>query len=201
MPFANTPHRYGAVAKLLHWTVFALVVYQFIGANLMTRIGKASFLGMGQNGWYEWHKSIGLVLLAVMIVRLLWRRVTALPDWSPLLTESERRLSHRLECLVYAVLIALPISGYLFVMLGGFGVKLFDRWPLPRPFEKQATAANWAWGLHVVLAYAAVVFIAWHVGHGLKKHLDSQGRFLQRMLPQRGRARPGRSAVRPEPPN
>lgn len=184
MPIANSPERYGAMTKTLHWSVFLLFVYQFIGANLMTRIGRdGRFLGMGQNTLYDWHKSIGLVILALMIVRVIWRNSSPLPDWSPLLTEAERRLSHRLEMLVYTVLFAMPITGYLFVMAGDYGVKLFGSWPLPNPIGKTPPLASWSWFLHVLFAYTAVVFVAWHVGHGLKKHIESDGKFLGRMLP------------------
>ena len=184
MTFANTPERYGVVTKTLHWSVFLLFLYQYLGANLMTRIGRdGRFLGMGQNTLYDWHKSIGLVILVLMVVRVVWRRSSALPDWSPLLTESERRLSHRLEMLVYTMLLAMPLTGFLFVMAGDYGVKLFGRWPLPNPVGKVPALALASWILHVLFAYVAVVFVAWHVGHGLKKHLESDGGFLHRMLP------------------
>ncbi len=186
MAFANSSERYGTITKALHWSVFLLFVYQYLGANLMTRIGRdGRFLGMGQNTLYDWHKSIGLVILALMVLRVIWRNSSGLPDWSPLLTESERRLSHRLEMMVYAMLFAMPISGYLFVMAGNYGVKLFGSWPLPNPIGKVPALATLSWILHVLFAYVAVVFIAWHVGHGLKKHLEAGGGFLERMLPQR----------------
>ncbi|MGE0801886.1 MAG: cytochrome b [Lautropia sp.] len=188
MPLANTPHRYGAVTKLLHWTVLLLFLHQYVGANLMTRVGQDTVLGMGQNLLYDWHKSIGLVILVLMVVRTVWRNLTPLPAWSPLLTENERRLSHRLELFAYLMLLALPLTGYLFVMAGDYGVNLFSQWRLPNPIGKIPTLANWSWFLHVLFAYVALVVVAWHVGHVLKKHIDSDGRFLQRMLPFR---RPG----------
>ncbi len=184
MPLRNTAHGYGAVTKCLHWSVYLLFLYQYLGANLMTRIGRdATVLGMGQDSLYDWHKSIGLVILLLMVCRLIWRNATPLPDWSPQLTDSERRLSHRLEQSVYLMLLALPLTGFLFVMAGGYGIRLFGTWPLPNPVGKQPGLATFAWVLHVVFAYVALIFVAWHIGHVLKKHGDSGGRFLQRMLP------------------
>lgn len=184
MPLRNTAQAYGSVTKCLHWSVFLLFLYQYVGANLMTRIGReATVLGMGQDTLYNWHKSIGLVILMLMIARLVWRNTTPLPEWSDELTENERRLSHRLEQSVYLMLLALPVSGYLFVMAGGYGIHLFGAWTLGNPIGKRPDLAGLAWFLHVTFAYAALILVAWHVGHVLKKHADGGGRFLHRMLP------------------
>ena len=89
MAFVNSPERYGTVTKTLHWSVFLLFLYQYLGANLMTRIGRdGRFLGMDQNTLYDWHKSIGLVILVLMVARVVWRRSSALPDWSPSLARA-----------------------------------------------------------------------------------------------------------------
>ena len=179
MPLRNTAHRYGSVTKLLHWSVFLLFLFQYVAAKIMTHMSP----GRGQDFFYDWHKSAGLVLLALMIGRLIWRSATPLPDWSPMLSEPERRLSHRLELLMYLVLLAMPLSGYLFVMAGNYGVRFFGTWHLPNPIGKRPGLAGTALALHVLFAYAALVIVSWHVGHVLKKHCYDGGRFLQRMLP------------------
>lgn len=184
MPLKNTNTRYGAISKLLHWTVFLLFVHQFVGANLMTRIGRnTTVLGVGQDFLYNWHKSIGLVVIVVALARVIWRRTTPLPDWCADLSPAERAISHRVERLLYLLMFVLPVSGYLFVMLGGYGVRLFGVVDLPNPFGKWPGPATIAWISHIVLAYGAVVVIAWHVGLALKKQCYDGSRFLRRMLP------------------
>jgi len=180
----NTPTRYGFVTKLLHWSVFALIVYQFVGANLMGRLGRnGTVLGLNQDHFYNWHKSIGLVVLGVAVLRIAWRRTTPLPEWCPALTPAERAITQRLEAMLYALMFLLPVTGYLFVMAGGYGVRLFGVHDLPNPIGKQPVLALWAQGLHVLLTHALVVVAAWHVGLGLKKHVYEGTRFLYRMLP------------------
>jgi cytochrome b561 len=192
MPLRNTPTGYGSVTRLLHWAVFLLFAYQFLGANLMTRLaGEDRVLGMGQDLLYNWHKSIGLVLLLLAFARVVWRRSTPLPDWSDALVPGERVLVHRLESMLYFLMFALPITGYLFVTAGGYGVKLFGVYDLPAPFGRMEWLATLARGLHVALAYAAVVVIAWHLGMVLRKQLVDRAPYLQRMLPF-GRRGPGR---------
>jgi len=184
MSLRNTAHGYGAVTRALHWIVFAAFAYQFVGANLMTRIGRdTTVLGMNQDALYNWHKSIGLVLLGLAFARITWRRTAGLPDWSDALLPAERTLVHRLETLMYGLMFALPLTGYLFVTAGGYGVKLFGVWDLPAPFGKQPSLAVAAQYAHVLLSYLAVMVISWHVGMGLRKQLVDSARYLQRMAP------------------
>ena len=188
MPLRNSANRYGSVTKSLHWSVFLLLLLQYIGANLMTRIGRdTTLLGIGQDFLYDWHKTLGLVLLVLLLGRFAWRSATPLPDWSPMLSEPERQLSSRLERFMYALLVALPLSGYLFVMAGDYGVRLFGSLHLHNPIGKQPALAGTSLFLHVLLAYAALIVVSWHVGHVLKKHCYDGGRYLQRMVPHRRR--------------
>ncbi|MBK8510066.1 MAG: cytochrome b [Candidatus Competibacteraceae bacterium] len=180
----NSATQYGTVARFLHWAVFLLFVFQYVSANIMTNLARDKTLfGLTQGHYYDWHKSIGLTVLGLAVLRWLWRKMTQLPDWAPTLSQAERVISHRNEMLLYGCMVLLPVSGYVFVMAGGFGVKLFGLHPLPNPIGKQESLAALALVTHIVLGYAAVVFIAWHVGLGLKHHLFDQDRFLNRMLP------------------
>jgi cytochrome b561 len=184
MPLKNSTTAYGAVTRCLHWTVFLLFFWQYLSANLMTHVARdKTLLGLSQGDYYNWHKSMGLILLALALFRLLWRRATPLPDWAPTLSEAERAISHRNETLLYGCMFLLPLSGYLFVMAGGFGVKLFGLYELPNPIGKQESLAALTLVIHIVTSYAAIVFIAWHVGLGLKHQLFDKDRFLNRMLP------------------
>jgi cytochrome b561 len=64
MPFKNSASHYGAVSRFLHWSVFLLFVCQYVGANIMTNLARDKTLfGLTQGDYYNWHKSIGLVLL------------------------------------------------------------------------------------------------------------------------------------------
>ena len=184
MPLLNSPAHYGAMARFLHWAVFLLFVHQYVGANLMTRIGSGKTLfGFTQGSYYNGHKSIGLVLLALALLRLAWRKLTPLPDWAPTLTPAERTISHWNETLLYGCMILMPVSGYLFVMAGDYGIKLFGGFDMPNPVGKQEWLAALARVAHIVIAYATIVVVAWHVGLGLKHQIFDRDRFLKRMLP------------------
>ena len=184
MPLRNSSTHYGAVTRFLHWAVFLLFVYQFLGANIMTRIAPGgTVFWLTQDDYYNWHKSAGLVLLAFAIARYAWRKLTPLPDWAPTLTPVERAISHRNETLLYVCMFLLPVSGYLFVMAGGYGIKLFGWHDLFNPLDKREWLAGLARVVHIVTAYLVLIVIAWHVGLGLKRHLFDRDGFLYRMLP------------------
>ena len=184
MPLHNSATHYGAVTKFLHWAVFLLFAYQYLGANIMTRIasGKTVFW-LTQDDYYNWHKSVGLVLLALVVLRIAWRKLTALPDWAPTLTPAERAISHWNETLLYTCMFLMPVSGYLFVMAGDYGIRLFGRYDLPNPIGKQEWLAAFSRVVHIVTSYAIVIVAAWHVGLGLKHHIFDRDGFLYRMLP------------------
>ena len=184
MQLRNLPNGYGAVAKLLHWTVFLLFMYEYVVANMMLRLKQGdTMLGLAQATLYNWHKSIGLVLLLVALMRITWRKTVALPDWAPTLTPAERIMSSWAETLLYWCMFLMPVSGYVFTMAGGFGVKLFGIYDLPNPIGVHKALGSWARFVHALTSYGVVLCIGWHVGSGLKHHLLEGDGFLRRMLP------------------
>ena len=92
----NSPARYGFVTKALHWTVFVLILNQFVVAAMMLNTPQGqTTAGFTQGTLYNWHKSIGLVVLLVALARYIWRRTTPLPDWAPNLSDGEKRRRER----------------------------------------------------------------------------------------------------------
>ena len=184
MSLHNSATHYGTVTRFLHWAVFLLFVHQYLSGNLMTRIeGGHTLFGLTQNNYFDWHKSIGVVLLSLAVVRIIWRKMMPLPDWAPALTPAERKISQCNETLLYACMILMPASGYLFVMAGDYGIKLFGLHDLINPIGKQAWLADLAHVAHIVISYVIVIVVSWHVGLGLKHHIFDRDRFLHRMLP------------------
>src|SRR3954471_13740319 len=134
MSWLNTQEGYGALTKFLHWAIVALFAFQFAAANIMVRLDSdETALGLTQATYYNWHKSIGLVALVVAVLRLIARKHGELPPWAPGLSEAERKFVHRAEQVLYAAMFAMPVSGYLYVMAGGYGVNLFGVLNLPNP--------------------------------------------------------------------
>lgn len=180
----NASNRYGPVTKTLHWLTFVLVVNQFVVAWVMMRLGEGeTWAGLAQGPLYEWHKSIGLVLLTVFVVRMAWRQFTEYPDWAPNLSAAERRWIGVIERTLYLCLFLMPASGFVFVMAGGYGIVLFGRWDVPFVIDQHETLALVAQWTHVVTAYglAAALLAHWFVA--FRHQVLHRDRYLQRMLP------------------
>jgi cytochrome b561 len=186
MTILNTQDGYGALTKFFHWLIVGLFAFQFAAANIMLRIDfDETALGLSQATYYNWHKSIGLLALVVAVLRLLVRKSGQLPAWAPTLTTRERRFVHRAEQLFYTAMFVMPLSGYLYVMAGGYGVVLFGVLDLTNPIGKHeslAIAAKWT---HIVSSYALLLTFIGHVGLVLRHQVLLKDRLLHRMLPSR----------------
>jgi cytochrome b561 len=186
MTLLNTQDGYGALTKFFHWLIVGLFAFQFAAANIMLRIDfNETTLGLSQATYFNWHKSIGLLALVVAVLRLLARRRGQLPAWAPTLTTHERRFVHRAEQLFYTAMFVMPVSGFIYVMAGGYGVILFGVLDLANPIGKDeslAIAAKWT---HIVSSYALLLAVAGHVGLVLRHQVLLKDRLLDRMLPSR----------------
>jgi hypothetical protein len=109
MAMLNRQDGYGSLTKVLHWLVVALFAFQYTVANIMLGMDeKGLVLGLRQDTYYNWHKSIGLVALLVAALRVLARRSGRLPDWAPTLSEGERTFIHRAEQVLYTAMFVMP---------------------------------------------------------------------------------------------
>jgi cytochrome b561 len=186
MGLFNTQDGYGSLAKSLHWLAVALFAFQYAAANIMLRMDDNGLaLGLTQATYYNWHKSIGLVALIVAVLRLLARRSGRLPDWAPTLSERERAFVHRAEQVLYTAMFVMPVSGFVYVMAGGYGVNLFGLMELPNAIGVRPALATTAKWTHVVSAYVLALALAGHVGLVLWHTLVLRDGLIGRMLPRR----------------
>ncbi|MFM9941627.1 MAG: cytochrome b [Hyphomicrobiaceae bacterium] len=184
MPLLNTSAGYGAATKTLHWVIAALFAFQLLSGEIMVRLdATATALGVAQAGYYNWHKSIGLLALLLAVVRLLARGLGQLPDWAPTLSEGEQRFIHRAEQGLYAAMFLMPVSGFLYVMAGGYGVRLFGLWDLANPIGAWPPLAVGARWVHFVAAWALMATLAGHIGLVLRHQFWLKDGLLRRMLP------------------
>jgi cytochrome b561 len=184
MNWNNTSTEYGAITKFFHWAVFLLFFYQFVVARTMMAITQAdSVLGFTQDVMYNWHKSVGIILFAIILFRYAWRRTSRLPDWAATLSDGEKKLIHGYERLFYLAMFVMPLSGYLHVMAGGYGVMFFGRWALPNPMGKVEWLGEIGKYTHLITGWVILIAVLLHVGLVLKHQLIQRDRLLMRMWP------------------
>ncbi|MEM6761214.1 MAG: cytochrome b [Pseudomonadota bacterium] len=183
MTLTNTEHGYGTLTKLFHWSIVILFAMQFVGGNIMTAIGfNSSFAGISTNDYYNWHKSLGLVALVVAVLRIINRQLGQLPRWAPTLSVAEQSFVHRVEQVFYLAMLMMPITGWLYVMWGNYGVNLFGIWEMPRPLPKDATLRDLAKWAHIGAGWVLLLAMVGHVGLVLRHQFIKGDGLLKRML-------------------
>ncbi len=186
MALLNTHDAYGGLTKTFHWITVGLFAFQLLSALIMLRLDDdGTVIGVGRDSWYNWHKSLGLVALLVAIGRLWARRAGELPAWAPTLTETEKRLVHRAEQLLYIAMFLMPLSGFVFTMAAGYGVQFAGLFALPNPIGRSELLGEAARILHVGCAIALGLALTAHLGVVLRHTLLLRDGLLRRMLPGR----------------
>lgn len=184
MNWKNTTARYGVITKFFHWVIFFGIVFQYLVGNIMIRITQSqTALGYSQGTLYNWHKSIGLIIFGFVVARYLWRRFTFLPNWAPTLTTREHTFIHWMERILYITMFLMPISGYIFVMAGGYGVNFFGVYHLPNPMGKIEPLALAAQYTHRIASIVMLIALILHIGFVLKHQFVNRDRLINRMLP------------------
>lgn len=183
--------RYDRVAVSLHWLLAVAVIAQIALGLWMIGIPKVP-AGVRAE-WFNLHKSIGMTIGLLVIVRLGWRlthRPPALPATVPAWQVRAAGISH---WLLYACMLAMPVAGYLGSTFSGYPIKYFGV-TLPGWGWKDDGLKNFFSAVHLAVAIAFISLIALHVLAALKHLLVDRDGVFHRMLPHRVRAARGPAA-------
>lgn len=179
MQWRNSNSHYGLVSIALHWLV-ALAVFGLFGLGLW--MVDLSYYDPWRKAAPELHKSIGLLLFAVMLGRVVWRRVSPSPEPTPNQGRMTRLAAHAGHLLLYVGLFGVMISGYLISTADGAGIPLFDWFSVPALISGLPDQAETAGTVHFYLAWGVVIFAVLHALAALKHHFIDRDATLTRML-------------------
>jgi cytochrome b561 len=177
--------RYTKTAVILHWLVAGIVFGQFAFGWLMQQIPKAP-PGMRADA-FNFHKSIGLCVLALMLFRLGWRLAHPAPPM-PAVPRWRMRAAKATHAALYVALIVMPLAGYLGSVWSGypvlwFGIRL-PAWGTPTPALKSLMS-----DVHLVTSFVLLSLVALHVGAAFQHAWRGDGIMARMTLPPRVRAR------------
>ncbi|MGE3144203.1 MAG: cytochrome b [Pseudorhodoplanes sp.] len=168
---------YDSVAKVLHWLVAALIVALYLIGFLMPSIGR----GMQPGAAMNLHISLGLVALALIVVRLVWRLARPVAP-SPDLPRWQQNVSEAMHWILYALVLAVTLSGWFYVSLRGWTITLFGSIPVP-PLTAPGSQLGRTLGLlHENIVWALLAVTALHVTAALAHHLVYRDDVMRRML-------------------
>jgi len=178
---------YDPVAITLHWLIAFALIGQIALGLWMIEIPK---LPAGVRAyWFNMHKSIGMTIGLLVLMRVLWRLTHTPPALPSTMAQWQARAAKVSHWLLYACMIIMPLAGYLGSVFSGYPIRYFG-----------ATLPGWGWKdealkeffstVHLVTAVSFISLIALHVLAALKHAFVDRDGVLQRMLPRL--ASPGR---------
>ena len=176
---ANTTESWGSPAKFFHWTVAFLIFIQ-IALGFTAAAWRLSPLKLEL---FVWHKSTGMVILGLMLARLAWRLTHRGPELPRDTPAWERHAAHASHALLYALAIALPLSGWVINSAAGVPFSVFWLVPLPPVVAPDEHLEDLAKLAHFSLLVTLCVVLAVHIGAALRHHLVKHDDVLLRMLP------------------
>ncbi|HKB83719.1 MAG TPA: cytochrome b [Burkholderiales bacterium] len=175
----SSPQRYTGVAITLHWLIAVAILCTFLLAEYMTGMQ----LSPAKLKLYSYHKWIGVTIFLLVLIRLAWHashRPPAPPASMPAWQHSAASIAH---FFLYALTLAIPVSGWLMSSASGFQVVYLGVLPIPDLLAKNKDMADQLKQLHEALNWLMVLVVALHVGAALKHHLLDRDNVLSRMLP------------------
>jgi len=173
----TTRLHYGMTAKILHWTIVALLVVQYSIGWLMPDV-HAGPPGVPMS----WHISIGTVILALIVVRILWRLThpvapeSSLPSW-------QRVISEGVHWLLYLLVLLTTLSGWLFASARGWSVFWFFLTPLPMLTAGNRALVRALDGWHQNFMWALLAVAGLHIAAALVHLFYYRDGVMRRMLP------------------
>lgn len=178
------------MAILLHWAIAVLIIANILLAWRMNGAPP----GPSQFALFQLHKSIGITVLLLTLVRIGWRIGHRPPPAPPGIAAWQLAAARITHWGFYGLMLGLPLSGWALVSASPLGIPtlLYDviTWPHIGPlhslgFEQRKQAAEVAETVHGLLAWVAYLLIALHVAGALKHHFVERLPFLNRMWPGR----------------
>ncbi|MDD2776843.1 MAG: cytochrome b [Gallionella sp.] len=169
--------RYTYPAMALHW-LMALLIFVAFPLGIYAHELPFSPLKLQLISYHKW---LGVTILGLLLLRVIWRLTHTPP--ALLATNWQRTAAHGVHGLIYALLLAIPLSGWLMSSAKGIPVVYFELWQLPDLVSKNKELGDLLKELHEGLNIGLLVLVALHIAAALKHHLIDKDSTLRRMLP------------------
>ena len=173
---------YGPVARAVHWAVAALAV-------AVVGLGWAIPMAARGSEWRELvlslHRSVGLLILALMVFRIVWRLTHPPPPLPAGFPRLEAVAAHADHMLLYLLFLVMPLSGYVNAASTGYPVSFFGLFAIPPLLPENPLLAQAAIAVHLAGQFLVYALVAIHVAAALTHRFVRRNRILDRMLPLR----------------
>jgi cytochrome b561 len=179
MTYGTRTDHYPVTSKLLHWLIAICVLTTAPVAIAMVRVSK----GPTQDALYNFHKSLGVLILILMILRLINRFAVGAPIADPGIEPWQKTLSSIVHTSLYVLLLAMPIVGYIANSVYGASTPFFGLFDLPPIAGKNEALATQLFTIHRWVGWLVIILVLTHVSAALYHYFIRRDNVLQRMLP------------------
>ncbi|MBD7988217.1 cytochrome b [Luteimonas sp. Sa2BVA3] len=184
MQIRNSIHRWGAVSMLLHWAIVLLLGWlAWLGLTMVDMPPTPAKINA-----YALHKSLGLTLLGLVSLRLLWRLFAGAPKPVPGTPGWQERIASITHWMLYVLMFAIPISGWVFNSASGYPLQWFKQFNLPAIAGRSEDLSATAIQVHEYGFWLLLLLVLAHAGAAFYHHLFQGDDTLRRMLPSWRRA-------------
>jgi cytochrome b561 len=135
---------------------------------------------------YSWHKWAGVTIFLFVVLRLGWRLLHRPPELPAGMPAWQRKAAEATHVLLYLLMFAVPLSGWLMSSAKGFQTVWFGVLPLPDLLRKDTELGDLLQQLHMLLNFSMAALVLAHAGAALKHHFLDRDDVLVRMLPMPG---------------
>ncbi len=179
MILRNTSTSYGTISILLHWLVAVAVIGLFVSGLWMVDLGY-------YDPWYNrapaLHRSVGIVVVFLVMARIAWRWVGGVPKPEPGTKRWENRVAHLVHLVLIFGVLAIAAAGYLMSTAKGAPIIVFDLFAVPATIHGLPGQADVAGDVHYWLAVALIGVAGLHALAAFKHHFVDRDATLLRML-------------------
>jgi cytochrome b561 len=179
MTYGNRTDHYPATSKLLHWAVAVCVLTTAAVAITMIRIGE----GPAQDFLFNFHKSLGVLILTLMILRVINRLAVGAPIPEPGIEPWQQTLSGIVHTSLYVLLLAMAVVGYVANSAYGASTPVFGLFELPPIVAKNEPLSETLFAIHRWVGWLLIALIVMHISAALFHHFVRRDNVLRRMLP------------------
>lgn len=175
----NTARAWGGVAKTFHWVMAGLIGAMFVlGTMAATWHMSPTKLRL-----FVWHKSTGILVLVLVVARIAWRLSGVRPALPEAMSRLERRLAGLVHLLLYGLMVAIPISGWVINSAANLPLKVYGLFRLPNLVGPSKAVQVMAETAHLTLIVVLALLLALHIGAALRHQYWLGDDTLRRMLP------------------
>ena len=173
---ADSNNTYGSVTKWFHWVIALAIIAMLILGFTLGFVNGSTFKAV-----MFVHKSLGVTILALMVMRLIWRCCNQKPAYPSSMTTFEKIMAHGMVWLLYVLIFSMLAAGLLTVAYHGMGVSVWNWFTIHFPMAANKSLSHFFSNTHSFLAWVILVCIGLHIAAALYHHFIRKDNIVKRM--------------------